>query len=213
MSTFMQMARTSKPRCYKRGTGLEPELPVGGLASAVMGVITFLQDIPKGLHHCGPPFSKGTGILPQRADCPSTSDQLHPPVLLSLLAKTTALQRPSSTPHPVPPTHRKGFSCVLAEMCNHLHTSEDVFSPLKINPGHISSHLPTLVSPLNSRQRWPNCQANVCLDTISPPAPSPQPFFLGHGSAAEIVCMVASSKPVFTPLVGLLLLLKVLFCA
>lgn len=198
------------------GQGLEP---VGGLASAVMGEVTFLQDIPKGLHHCGSSLSKGTGILPQRADCPSTSDQLHPPVLLSLLSKTTALLRPNSTPHPVPPTHRKGFSCVLAEMCNHLHTSEDVFSPLKINPGHMSSHLPTLVSPLNSRQRWPNCQTNVCLDTSggevfkSHISPCPPPFFLVHGSAAEIVCMVASSKPVFTPLVGLLLLLKVLFCA
>lgn len=102
-------------------------------------------------------------MLPQRADCPSTSDQLHPPLLLSLLAKTTALLRPSSTPCTTHP--QKRVFRVLAEMCNHLHTSEDVFSPLKIDPGHISSHPPTLVSPLSSRQCWPNCQSDVCLDT------------------------------------------------
>lgn len=156
-------------------------------------------------------------MLPQRADCPSTSDQLHPPILLSLLAKTTALLRPSSTPCTTHP--QKRVFRVLAEMCNHLHTSEDVFSPLKIDLGHISSHPPTLVSPLNSRQCWPNCQSDVCLDTSggevyrNPILPPPAPAFLSQPSlAAEIICMVASSKPVFTPLVGLLLLSKVLFC-
>lgn len=40
------------------GQGLEPELSVGGLALAVLGEITFLQDIPT--HHCGSPLSQGT---------------------------------------------------------------------------------------------------------------------------------------------------------
>lgn len=41
------------------GQGLEPELLVGGLALAAMWEVTFLQGIPKGLHHCGSALSEG----------------------------------------------------------------------------------------------------------------------------------------------------------
>lgn len=121
----------------------------------------------------------------QTAPAPLISS-IHPPCSpfswLTLFLKTTALLRPSSTPtHP-----QKRIFHVLAEMCNRLRTSEDIFSPLEINPGGISSHR-TPLSPVPStlRQRWLNC-----LHTSGWGGYKNHyllPFFLGHRSPAEII--------------------------